>query len=323
MTVSHGSDPAALDERRPQPSAPVVVGVDGSDASWLALRWAAELASHRDRELHVVLGMNLDATRTVTAGCEVLLTKTIEELNHQATRVMVAARKAATEVDPGLRVWTEVSADNPARLLIGYAATAYVTVIGAPHNGYGLTRPGSTFNALIRHAPGCAVVVRDTGTERQIRERGPVVVGVDGSPAGDAAVGAAFEEAAERDTELVAVHVCSDVSFGEFLGRRSVTPAPADLQQPGLTVLAARLAGWQEKYPQVSVTRKVYVSAPFGHLLEWSHSAQLIVVGNRGRGGFPELSLGSTADSLIRYAYCPVMIARAEPSHALHGGSAR
>lgn len=49
------------DDLQPLVSAAVVIGVDGSPGSDRALRWAAELASQRDRELRIVHGMDLDA----------------------------------------------------------------------------------------------------------------------------------------------------------------------------------------------------------------------------------------------------------------------
>nr|WP_255638858.1 universal stress protein [Amycolatopsis sp. DSM 110486] len=68
----------------------------------------------------------------------------------------------------------------------------------------------------------------------------------------------------------------------------------------------------QEKYPDIEVTRVVAKGRPSEGLLVYPDRAQLLVVGRRGRA--PGLALGSTSQSLISYALCPVIAARGTPS---------
>ncbi|WP_410674965.1 universal stress protein [Amycolatopsis sp. cmx-4-68] len=84
------------------------------------------------------------------------------------------------------------------------------------------------------------------------------------------------------------------------------------LQDAGRRLLAQRLAGWQEKYPEVRVERRVEHDRPRDRLLDLSREAQLVVVGSRGRGGFAGLVLGSTSQALLHHAGCPVMVVRTE-----------
>jgi nucleotide-binding universal stress UspA family protein len=75
-------------------------------------------------------------------------------------------------------------------------------------------------------------------------------------------------------------------------------------------LLAQRLAGWQEKYPDVAVRRVVTSGRPVEQLLDQAAGAQLMVVGSRGNGGFSGMLLGSTSQALIRHATCPLLVVR-------------
>ncbi len=141
---------------------------------------------------------------------------------------------------------------------------------------------------------------------------GPIVVGIDGSESSKAAVEVAFEQAAARGASLVAVNVWSDVSVQPSLGASPEDPLWSSIQTGEEVVLSERLAGYQERYPDVTVERVVARDRPVRVLSEFAEKAQLIVVGSRGRGGFTGMLLGSTSNALLHTADCPVMIVRPE-----------
>jgi nucleotide-binding universal stress UspA family protein len=162
---------------------------------------------------------------------------------------------------------------------------------------------GSVTADLIRHAHSPVVVVH--GEQESLPSAGtaPVVVGIDGSPASENALAFAFDEASRRGVPLVAVHAWGDVD-GE--------PLPGS-QWENLRVLAEervaeRLAGWGERYPDVVIQREVVLDRPAHHLLQRSRTAQLTVVGSRGRGGFAGLLLGSVSKSVAEAAETPVVV---------------
>ncbi|WP_280260653.1 universal stress protein [Nocardia abscessus] len=301
MTEQRFGDPHHL------ATAKVIVGVDGSDGSWTALRWAARFAAERGRELEILHGMDLVGAGWVLGDYEVVVPSVVDAIREQGQDVVARAERVARSVAPELPISVRVTTDTGKRLLIEHSAEAYAVVIGATGDAGTFAHLGSTLLAVTAHAQGTVVIVRtDPDAGGAVRTTGPVVVGVDGSPVGDAAIAAAFTEAAERGVELVAVHVWSDWDSGRFAGHSN--PAEAELDNVERAILAERIAGWQEKFPGVRVTRKVEVSAPAPHLLDWSKIAQLLVVGSRGRGGFAGMLLGSTANTLVQHASCPVMV---------------
>ena len=67
----------------------------------------------------------------------------------------------------------------------------------------------------------------------------------------------------------------------------------ADIEVREEKVLAERLSGWRNRYPDVAVNKIVVCDRPAPRLLEQAENAQLLVVGSHGRGGFSGMLLGS------------------------------
>jgi nucleotide-binding universal stress UspA family protein len=72
--------------------------------------------------------------------------------------------------------------------------------------------------------------------------------------------------------------------------------------------LAARMAGWDIKYPDVQQHRVVAHDGAAHALLELAEQAHPVVVGTQGRGGVSRLLLGSTSHALMHHAPCPVIV---------------
>ncbi|HEY1318787.1 MAG TPA: universal stress protein [Streptosporangiaceae bacterium] len=158
-------------------------------------------------------------------------------------------------------------------------------------------RLGSVSWQVAGHASGPVVVVRGAWRPAN-RAPGPVVLGADGSLAGQAAITFAFEEAALRDVPLVTVCALADAP-GRLGGSHQVEE---DFDQ--IVAVEAK------EHPEVTVVRQVLPGTPRAALLSAASDAQLLVVGARGRGGFDEMSLGSIAQAVLLYAPSPVAVVR-------------
>ena len=74
-----------------------------------------------------------------------------------------------------------------------------------------------------------------------------------------------------------------------------------------------RSGWWQPGIPRCWQRVDIAEQPPAAALTDASRSADLLVVGARGRGGFKGLILGSVSDKCIQYAHCPVAVVRADP----------
>jgi nucleotide-binding universal stress UspA family protein len=290
---------------------PIVVGVDGSESASAAVAWAARAAAALSLPLHIVTVVHIPAFYYT----EPYLAESFkEELEDTAKARLGSARVHAKQtVDEPLDITTEQHEGKVSQTLIELSANAHTVVLGSRgHGEFTGLLVGSTTSAVAAHGHCPLVVVRGRTMDGQPPTEGPIVVGVDGSESSKAAVEVAFEQAAARGASLVTVNVWSDVSVQPSLGASPEDPLWSSIQTGEEVVLSERLAGYQERYPDVTVERVVARDRPVRVLSEFAEKAQLIVVGSRGRGGFKGMLLGSTSNALLHTADCPVMIVRPE-----------
>ena len=285
----------------------ILVGADGSAASDAAVAWAAGEAVLRN--VPVTL-MHVAAPVVVGWPVGELYPEMPEWQRDNARDAIERARTAcASGVGAGTppRIQTEVVYANVVPTLVDASRQATMIVAGSVGMGaLGRLLLGSLSTALLHHAH-CPVVIVRSGDGAPLDDSAPVLVGIDGSPASEAATALAFDEASRRGVDLVALHAWSDVAVFPVLGMDW-----RDRRSEGEEVLAERLAGWQERYPDVAVHRKLFCDKPARWLLEESAHAQLVVVGSHGRGGFPELRLGSVSSAVAHEAGIPVIVARTD-----------
>jgi nucleotide-binding universal stress UspA family protein len=268
----------------------IVAGYDGSPGSGEALRWAAREAKARGMTLTVCLAWGQDHMMLPTEA-------TLSDLARQRGREILdrGLPYAESTLGPG-RVRAELVGEPAARALCERSRAAEMVVVGScGHGGLAGQRLGSVPWHLAAHGHGRIVVVR--GTWRPVNESpGPVVAGVDGSPASWAAITFAFEEAALRDVPLVAVCALADAP-GVLGGARRMEEG-----------FSSAMTLQEKEHPEVTVLRQVTVGSPRSALLTAAAGAQMLVLGVRGLGGLNGMTLGSVAQVLLHYAPCPVAI---------------
>ncbi|KWX68772.1 universal stress protein [Mycobacterium sp. NAZ190054] len=282
----------------------IVVAVDGSAASRVAVDWAARSASMRRVPLtlaHVLPGAVMQSWIQAP-----LPQAYFEDEQEEARRILADARTVAEAAAAHpIEIGEAVLAGQPVAALVDVAREADMLVAGSRGKGKWERRLlGSVSTGLVQHAHCPVAVIHDEDPVIPHPAQAPVVVGVDGSPASERATAIAFDEASRRGVGLVAVHTWSDAGY-ELPGA-----GWSEVQPEEDMLLAERLAGWQERYPDVDVRRVVCRDQPAHRLLEESANAQLLVVGSHGRGGFVGMLLGSVASQVVQSARGPVIVAR-------------
>jgi len=135
-----------------------------------------------------------------------------------------------------------------------------------------------------------------------------ITVGVDGSHNGHRALDWAMREAALRQTPLtvLTVHeVMASYWTGNPVSVPGDVPALEKVRIAAEDAVAEAAKGLGEP-PEVTVTAVNGFAAKL--LIEASAHSDLVVVGNRGGGGFPRLSLGAVASQVVHHAHCPVVV---------------
>ncbi|MGF0319164.1 universal stress protein [Nocardia fluminea] len=277
---------------------PVVVGVDGSAHALSAVRWAAQQAALHHAPLHLVHAIGTGWDFGPRLGVVSLRNQAYhdEGLAALATAEHIARQAAAPDT---LDISTELVWPAPAPVLAKKSRTARHLVVGSRGmDAFDRALLGSVSSALVRRSV-CPIVVIPPSDKPDSDL--PIVVGVDGSAASARAIDVAFDEAAARDVEVVAVLAWTEEETGASATER------AEYAQ---AVLSQNLAGYAEKYPQVRVRRIVAEDDPARRLLQESANAQLIVVGSRGRHRLAGFALGSVSRAVLDRSAVPVLVAR-------------
>lgn len=284
----------------------IVVGVDGSAASNHAVCWAAREAAMRHVPLTLAQMVNAAVPMYPAMPLSPGIAVWQEDEGRQNLEQAVKMAEDVLKSDPRIAIKSELRCSPPVPTLIELSQEAEMVVVGS-HGRGAVARVvlGSVSSGVVQRASCPVAIIRDEGPSMPHLDQAPVLVGIDGSPASELATAIAFDEASRRGVELVALHAWSDIEVFELPG----LDWPA-VKSDAERSLAERLAGWGERYPDVTVHRLVVCDRPARQLIEQSKSAQLVVLGSHGRGGFTGMLLGSVSNAVVHSIHTPVIVAR-------------
>jgi nucleotide-binding universal stress UspA family protein len=289
----------------------MLVGVDDSAAALAAVRWAAHDAALRNVPLTLVHVVDAPVPEwfdaAAPAGFRQWQEKRVRDFIEPAIKVAEESTGECGPVELDSKVFHSVTVST----LVGLSKEVEMVVVG--YRGYrgAMARSflGSVSSALVYHAHCPVAVIHDEEPLVTNVARAPVLVGIDGSPASEAATAIAFEEASQRGVGLMALHAWTDPRVSGSKVSYQDSKWDAQLSEEEET-LAERLAGWHERYPNVGIRRRVEIGDPARWLIEASERAQLVVVGSHGCSWFRGMLLGSVGAAVVNRARIPVIVAR-------------
>ena len=279
----------------------IIAGYDGSAGSAEAIDWAVREARLRGVPLSVCHAWTCGYATPKADAADVAMPlergSAVDPAREHAREVLDLGVQRAQACDPAVTARPLLVCHPAARALCEQSAGADMLVVGARGAGglAGLLL-GSVSLQAAAHAVAPVTVVRGRWRPGLGYDPRPVVVGTDGSPGARAPLAFALEAAALRDVPLVAVCALSDAAGVLGIARN----VEADFN--------AATGKAQADHPEVLVQKRVEQGAPRSALLAVASQSQLLVVGARGRGGLPDMMLGSVSFAVLHHAPCPVTV---------------
>lgn len=277
----------------------IVVGVDGSVSATAAVEWATADARRRGLDLRIV---HVCEQWVATAAG---LPAEFPTGADYCAGALEAAADHARDLAPGVEVSTGMLSGGVIDALIRESVNAESVVVGSRGlGGFAGMLLGSVGLNLAGHAAGPVVVVRGPS----VVQHGQVVVGYDGSEHSTAAMEYAVEQARSRDAQLYVLTAWQMPVFSPYAA------AYSDLLQEAyeeeVRMARAWVVPWRERHPDVRIVDEQVSEHPVSALVKASASADLVVVGSHGRGGFAAAVLGSVSHGVLHHVTCPVAVVR-------------
>jgi len=279
----------------------IVVGVDGSEHSRLAVKWACDEADRRDSFLLLVFAQNGEPDHLppwyqpgngeVSAGEAVV----------DDAYGLVATRH------PSVVARTEVVEWPPSLVLTVASRSADLLVVGARGlGGFKELLLGSVSDQCIQYSHCPVVVVSEDPDEGGQRGSGPrIVVGIDGSFGSSQALRWALDEAKVRDAAVEAIYAWQYPPIGAY-----ILGPPEGFEASGQEIVDGASEFHNRWASDVPFTAVAHLGATVPALLDASSGADLLVLGARGHGSFSDALLGSVAHQCARHGHGTVVVTR-------------
>ncbi|GGN79754.1 universal stress protein [Streptomyces albiflavescens] len=288
---------------------PLVVGVDGSDASLLAVDWAVDEALRHGvplRIVHASPGERDEGALPSTGSGQ-----TSERV--PAEHIVASAAERAERRNPDVEVTTDIIPEEAAAALVSEGNHAFALVTGS--RGRGMLKGlllGSVGPAVAARAQ-CPVMVVRGDRAGMAGTHGRILLGLGDADTSAEALRFAFREADARGCILDVVRAWGSHAYDAGGDRtRGEEPAHAP-EERASTLLDALLGDSIADHPHVR-THRTTLEGPAGKTLAHrSAAADLVIIGAKRSTGHFGLQLGGVSDRLLHHAQCPVAVVPQRP----------
>ena len=282
----------------------IVVGIDGSEASHRAFEVGLHEARVRRELLRVVHSWHLSAYLVLPPG----FGYTVGPLDAEDRTIMAkhyVEELLATVPHDDVRIETDIRAGDAGQVLVEASKGADLLVLGSRRHGtLASVVIGSATNYVLHHAQ-CPVLIVPAGSPAEWKR---IVVGVDGSDWGDAALRWGAALARTHGCPLVVVHAWQLATSPDWFGGL----------QPDGERYASQVEAWLREHVAHVLPDQTGLSVQLSAVQDYAAAGltsaagpdDLLVVGSRGRGGFTDLVMGSVAAQCAHHARGAVAVLR-------------
>lgn len=277
----------------------IIVGYDGSPDAHTAATWALEHAALTGAPVEFLYAFEEPFWMPAASMVPAPAVRPTDELERAMNAKLDEIVSAAGQTHPTVITHATTVRAFAGLTLIDRSSQAGLIVVGSRGHSAVAGLLGSVSVAVTAHAHCPVVVARGDAAVN-----GPVLVGVDGSPASPDVLAFAAEQAALRKAALRVIRAWAPLTGlweNSPLVTRSVT---AEERKP----FDDQVADLRAAFPEMDISADAVVEHPAGALASASTTAQLLVVGSRGRGSVRGLLLGSVSQHLLRHAACSVAV---------------
>jgi nucleotide-binding universal stress UspA family protein len=278
----------------------IIVGTDGTEASHVAVRWALERAA--------ATGAHVSLVHVVDDDWETVGPRIIDDLRREAIKLLERDTSYVRSIAEGVVVESELMHGDPMHQLAELSKNAALVVVGTHKTGYIHGKVIGSRTLRLVAAAHCPVAVIPESVRHDARG---IVVGVDCSAGGRAAVELAADEASRASQPVTLLR-------GWVSPKMLTESEEARVERDRLIGRAAdrtlddAAAEVRRTHPEVEFRRRaVQHSAPEA-LLEAAASARMLVVGSTRRASRERMGLGQVTHDVVLNLVCPTVVVHAD-----------
>ncbi|GHC91887.1 universal stress protein [Streptomyces violaceochromogenes] len=283
---------------------PLIVGVDGSDGSILAIDWAADEAVRHGLPLRLVYASLWERYE----GALPSLGRERPSERVMADHIVASAEERVRRLHPDLKVTGEAMAAEAVAALLSEGDNASALVTGSRGRGELKGALLGSVSLAVAARAYCPVIVVRGDKAGLAGTHGRILLGAGDPDTSAEAVRFAFREAEARGCELDVVR-----AWRLPMNENADPPAPAETpvyehEAQASDLVDALVADVMADHPAVRVRRAAVEGPARKVLVNRSAAADLVVVGARRRSGHFGLQLGRVSHTLLHHADCPVAV---------------
>ncbi|MFG2317255.1 universal stress protein [Streptomyces tendae] len=283
---------------------PLVVGVDGSDGSLLAIDWAVDEAQRHGLTLRLIYASLWERYE----GALPAMGRERPSEQVMAENIVGTAAERVRRYDPSLTVETDTVPAEAVSALLAEGRHAAAVVTGSRGRGELKGALLGSVSLAVASRSDCPVVVVRGEKSALSGSHERVLLGAGDPDTSGAAVRFAFREADVRGCELDVVRAWRCPAYENADDGTPSGDSEDQHEQRASALIDTLVAEAAAEHPGVRV-RKTTIEGPARKVLvHQTAAADLVVLGARHRSGHFGLQLGRVTHTLLQHAACPVAV---------------